>query len=375
MSKSLTLKPIKYSSFYKNARACELKLNTSLLRTPIFMPVGTQASVKSLSSLDISELSYDLILSNTYHLYLRPGIDVLDEVGGVKKFMNHKGVLLTDSGGFQVFSLSSLFKFKENGVSFKSHIDGSNHEFTPQKVIDIQKIFRSDIMMVLDDCAPASADLPRLTKSVQRTYSWAKMSIEYWHDNFNNIQNLFGIVQGGINLDLRLESLEQISSLPFDGIAIGGLSVGESKTDMYLVLHKLSSFLDKSRPVYLMGVGEILDILEAVKNGVDMFDCVLPTRNARNGQFLTSKGKLNIRNTKFKKDFNPIDTACECKICKNYTLSYLHHLNKAKELSFYSFATYHNLYFMNDFFKQMQTSIIKDKFEVFYEKWKGIYSK
>ncbi len=355
------------------ARVGKLILNGEEIQTPVFMPVGTRGTIKAIDSQEILELGYNLILANTYHLYLRPGEEVLKHFNGLKNFMSYKKAILTDSGGFQVFSLNGLFKFHEDGVSFSSHIDGSKHKFTPQKVIDIQRVIGSDIMMVLDDCAPYGSDVRRLQVGLERTHKWAKESVEYWLQNPNH-QNLFGIVQGGVNENFRLESLDYIQSLPFSGIAIGGLSVGETREEFLKILEILSPYLDDSRPRYLMGVGTVLDILDSVRLGIDMFDCVLPTRNARNGQVFTSFGKLNLRNEKNKWKNIPIDPNCNCKVCKNYSLGYIRHLHNVKEFLAFSLSTYHNLYFMKNFMTELQISILNGNFEKTYKKWKKIYA-
>ncbi len=355
------------------ARAGVLDLNGVTIETPVFMPVGTRGSVKSLTSEDLTEMGYKLILGNTYHLYLRPGTEVLDHFGGLKKFMSFPHAILTDSGGFQVFSLSGLFKFETDGVRFQSHIDGSHHKFTPESVIDIQRSIGSDIMMVLDDCAPYGSSLDRLRQSLDRTHRWAKVSIDHWKQSEGN-QHLFGIVQGGTNLALREESLGELQNLPFSGIAIGGLSVGEPRNECTQVLETLAPSLDPKRPHYLMGVGTVTDILEGVKNGIDMFDCVLPTRNARNGQVFTSYGKVNLRNESLRLSEGPIDPECQCKVCKSYSLGYIRHLHKLKELTAFSLSTYHNLYFMKEFMSSMRKSILNGDFPAFYRHWKNLYA-
>ncbi|MDF3821310.1 tRNA guanosine(34) transglycosylase Tgt [Leptospira sp. 96542] len=360
-----------HSSF---ARTGELLLGSQTIQTPVFMPVGTRGSVKSLTSEDIIELDYKLILANTYHLYLKPGKEVLDHFHGLKKFMAYDRALLTDSGGFQVFSLASLFKFEEDGVRFQSHIDGSHHKFTPKSVIDVQKSIGSDIMMVLDDCAPYGSTIDRLQLALDRTHRWAKESYEYWMEDPNG-QNLFPIVQGGVNESLRKQSLDTLQELPFPGIAFGGLSVGEPREEYVRILESLAPYMDNGRPRYLMGVGTVVDILEGVRNGIDMFDCVLPTRNARNGQVFTSYGKVNLRNESHRLDETPIDPQCQCKVCKNYSLGYIRHLHKVKELTAFSLSTYHNLYFMNKFMENMQNSIRKAEFSDFYTHWKNLFTR
>ncbi len=354
------------------ARSGTLSLNGVEVQTPIFMPVGTRATVKTITSEELAEIGYELILANTYHLYLRPGVEVLDSFRGVKNFMSYKKAMLTDSGGYQVFSLNGLFKFHKDGVKFSSHIDGSKHEFTPEKVIDIQRSIGSDIMMVLDDCAPYGADRARLETSLERTHYWAEKSISHWEKN-KGIQNLFGISQGGTDLELRLKSLQYIQSLPFSGIAIGGLSVGEPRPEFIKIIEHLAPYQDPDRARYLMGVGTVPDILDGVKNGIDMFDCVLPTRNARNGQVFTSKGKVNLRNESLRFQEKPMDTDCNCKVCRNYSVGYIRHLHKVKEFLAFSLSTYHNLYFMKNFMLKLRASIEEDKFTEFYTEWKKIF--
>ncbi len=346
--------------------------------TPVFMPVGTQGTVKALWQEDLEEIGYDLILSNTYHLYMRPG-EIIKEFGGLKPFMSWEDhAILTDSGGFQVFSLSDRIKFREEGVEFSSHLDGSRHLFTPEKVIDFQNLLGSDIMMVLDDCPPASADRKRAEESLDRTHRWARNAIDHRHRLIDEgkmdpvARRVFGISQGHMDLRLRVESLQYIQSLPFDGIAVGGLSVGESREQMYEILEALGPNLDSNRPRYLMGVGTIPDFLEAVKNGIDMFDCVLPTRNARNGQALTSLGKVNVRNASHSLSTLPLDSHCNCKTCRRYSVGYIRHLFKAKEMLGSQLITYHNLYFFHSFMTKMRSSIQRGEFLEFYKHWKAI---
>ncbi|TGK55205.1 tRNA guanosine(34) transglycosylase Tgt [Leptospira wolffii] len=354
------------------ARTGTLYLNGIEIPTPVFMPVGTRGAIKSLDSDDIDELGFELILGNTYHLYLRPGVEVLRKFGGLKNFVSYKKALLTDSGGFQVFSLNSLVKFRREGVEFRSHIDGSPHFFTPEKVIDIQREIGSDIMMVLDDCPPGDGDIARVKQALDRTHRWAEIAVDYWQKDTRG-QNLFGIFQGGTNLELRLESLEKIRSLPFSGIAIGGLSVGEPRPDFVRTMEGIAPHTDRSRPLYLMGVGTVPDILDGVRNGVDMFDCVLPTRNARNGQVFTSRGKVNLRNEKWKFSDEPMDPECDCRVCKRYSIGYIRHLHHVKELSAFSLSTYHNLSFMKKFMTDLRESISAGTFSEFFAKWKNLY--
>lgn len=354
------------------ARTGHLSLAGQEIETPIFMPVGTQGTIKALSTEDINELGYQLILTNTYHLYLRPGTEVLDQFGGVKKFMGYNKAMLTDSGGYQMFSLSGLFRFLPNGVRFQSHIDGSYHEFTPQKVLDIQQSIGSDIWMVLDDCAPHNSTPARIRESLDRTHRWAEISIRHW-ETMDTESQVFGIAQGAMDPTARIQSLEYIQSLPFPGIAIGGLSVGEPRPVFQSVLEGLAPSLDPVRPHYLMGVGTVPDILDGVRNGIDMFDCVLPTRNARNAQVFTREGRMNLRNEKHKFSDRPIDTECRCKVCKNYSAGYLRHLHKSKEILALQLSTFHNLQFMLDFMEMLKTSIKSGDFALFYNHWKNLY--
>jgi queuine tRNA-ribosyltransferase len=354
------------------ARTGRLNIKQFTIDTPVFMPVGTQGTIKALSTEDISELGYNLILSNTYHLYLRPGTEVLDHFGGVKKFMGYDKAMLTDSGGYQVFSLSGLFKFEQDGVRFQSHIDGSRHKFTPEKVLDIQNSIGSDIWMILDDCAPHDSNAKRIQDSLDRTHRWAEQSIQHW-EKMNTDSHVFGISQGGMDLEARKISLEKIQSLPFSGIAVGGLSVGEPRPIFIQVLEHLAPFFDSNRARYLMGVGTVPDILDGVRNGIDMFDCVLPTRNARNAQVFTRNGRLNLRNEVHKFAESPIDPSCSCKVCKNYSLGYLRHLHKSKEILALQLSTFHNLQFMKDFMEMLQNSIKNGEFSIFYAYWKNLY--
>ncbi len=354
-------------------------IRTISVETPVFMPVGTQGTVKSLWQEELEEIGYDLILSNTYHLYLRPGEDVIREMGGLKRFISwEKHAVLTDSGGYQVFSLGDRVKFRTEGVEFASHIDGRRHLFTPGSVIDFQTLLGSDIMMVLDDCPPAHADEKRVEESLQRTHRWAEEAIQH-HARLADqgvlnpeFKKMFGIAQGGLDIRRRLESLDRIQSLPFDGIAVGGLSVGETREEFHSILEGISPRLDPDRPRYLMGVGTIPDFLEAVRYGVDMFDCVLPTRNGRNGQALTSQGKIKIRNARYSTSHEPLDPECSCRVCDRYSRAYIRHLFISREMLGPELLTYHNLYFYFDFMKRMRDSIRQGRYMEFYEKWKKV---
>lgn len=352
------------------ARVCEIKTSHSSFTTPIFMPVGTAACVKSLDFLDLSLiLDAKIILANTYHLYLRPGADIVAKFKGLHGFTGFSRSFLTDSGGFQAFSLSKNSKHKEEGIEFKSHIDGSRHFFTPKSVLDTQYLLNSDIMMVLDDLVALPSDEKRVSLSVQRTIKWAKESISYHKERqskgLNLDNNIFGIIQGGTNYEQRKLCALELCNLAFDGLAIGGLSVGEENALMYDTVEAVSEFIDENRPRYLMGVGTPEDLVECVERGVDMFDCVMPTRNARNGTLFTNFGKINIKKAEFAKDENCIDELCSCYTCKNFSRGYLHHLFRAKELTFFRLASLHNLHYYLSLVKAMQEAILKDSFSEF----------
>jgi queuine tRNA-ribosyltransferase len=336
------------------------------------MPVGTQATVKAMSSEEVWDMGYRLVLANTYHLYLRPGLEVIEKGGGLHKFMNWKGGILTDSGGFQSYSLIDLRSIEDEGVLFRSHIDGSEHFFTPELVVEIQERLGSDIAMVLDECPPYPSTKSYTEEATRRTFLWAKRCKEK-HTRKNQL--LFGIVQGGIYQDLRIRSAQEITSLDFDGYAIGGVSVGEPEEFLWAVIDWVEPLLPSNKPRYLMGVGSPVDLLKAIEKGIDMFDCVLPTRLGRNGCVYTSEGKLNIKNARFKDDFSPIDPNCNCWACSNYTRAYLRHLYKAEEILAARLATYHNLYFYRELMRRARKAIIEDRFlefkEDFLRKYRG----
>jgi len=352
------------------ARACTIQTAHSTIQTPVFMPVGTAASVKSLDSCDLTALlDTKIILANTYHLYLRPGDDVVAEFGGLHGFSGYKRSFLTDSGGFQAFSLSDISKADENGIEFKSHIDGSRHYFTPKKVLDIQYNLKSDIMMILDDLVALPATKERLLLSIKRTTKWAKESIEYHRSmqerGIGLDQNIFAIIQGGVDPEFRRISATELTQLDFDGFAIGGLSVGEESQAMYDTVEFTTPLMPQDKPRYLMGVGTPEDLVECIDRGVDMFDCVMPTRNARNGTLFTTSGRLNIKAGRYKKDHNPIDEACDCYTCRNYTRAYINHLFRAKELTYYRLATIHNLHYYLSLMKEARAAIIEGRFKDF----------
>ena len=341
-------KPIKYTLEVKdgNARAGVIETPHGKIETPVFMPVGTQATVKAMTKEELEEINSQIILGNTYHLYLNPGDDLVDDFGGLHKFMRWDRPILTDSGGFQVFSLGSLRRIKEEGVHFRSHLDGSKHFLSPEKSISIQNNLGSDIMMVLDECPPGMSSREYLIPSIERTTRWAKRCIDA--NKNKDRQGLFAIVQGGIYEDLRDKSFEELSQYDedFAGYALGGLAVGEPREDMYRILEYITPKLPENKPRYLMGVGEPLDMLEAVESGIDMMDCVQPTRIGRHGTVFTKYGRLVIKNKVYELDDRPLDEGCDCYACKNYTRGYIRHLFKAKEILGQRLATYHNLHFL-----------------------------
>jgi len=327
------------------------------------MPVGTNATVKAMSPDEMKDLGAEILLSNTYHLYLRPGHKTISEVGGLHKFMKWDGPILTDSGGFQVFSLTNLRKIKDDGVEFRSHLDGSLHLLTPELVMEIQKALGSDIAMVFDECTPYPATKEYALNSLILTTKWARRCKEA----INRGQALFGIVQGGVYEDLRKQSAEEIIKIDFDGYAIGGLSVGEPKELMYEMINWTAPLLPNDKPRYLMGIGDLLDVLEAVSAGIDMFDCVMPTRNARNGTLFTSQGRISIKREEFKKDSGPLDPECGCYTCQNYSRSYLRHMFMSREILSMRLNTMHNIHFYLEFFRRMRESINKGEFKSFRE--------
>ena len=326
------------------------------------MPVGTRATVKTLSPSELEDIGAQIILGNTYHLYLRPGHDLIKKAEGLHKFMSWNKPILTDSGGFQVMSLKGLRKITPEGVRFQSHIDGSYHMFTPEKVIEIQNVIGADIIMSFDECPPYPATKKYIAESLKTTLDWAKRGKEA-HKNLN--QTLFGIVQGGIFEDLREESARNLMEIDFPGYSIGGLAVGESKQDLLKITKFLNNILPKNKPRYLMGVGTPKDILDNIGNGIDMFDCVMPTRNARKGTVFTSNGKLIIKSARYKEDFSPIDEECNCYTCKNFSRAYLRHLFSVDELLGMRLATIHSLHFYMELVKSARKSIFDKKFAEF----------
>jgi queuine tRNA-ribosyltransferase len=348
------------------ARLGRLELPHGAVDTPAFMPVGTQATVKAMSPEELETVGAQIVLSNTYHLYLRPGHDLVREAGGLHAFMHWNRPILTDSGGFQVFSLKGMRKIDEDGVWFQSHIDGSRHYFTPEKVMEIEQALGADIAMAFDECAPWPCEKEYAEAALARTTRWARRCSEA---HSREGQALFGIVQGGAFGDLRLRSAEELMEIGFPGYGIGGLSVGEPKADMYRMLDVLDPVLPKDRPRYLMGVGSPDCLIEGALRGVDMFDCVLPTRTARMGTLLTSAGPLNLRNAGFARDFSPIDPDCDCYACRNYTRAYIRHLIKAEEILASRLATWHNLHFLLGLMERIRKAIAEDSLEILREEF------
>ncbi len=341
------------------------------IQTPVFMPVGTQATVKSMTPEELKELGAQIILSNTYHLYLRPGENIVKEAGGLHKFMNWDRPILTDCGGFQVFSLSDLRTISEDGVEFRSHLDGSKHMFTPEKVMQIEEDLGADIIMSFDECCPYPSTYEYTKNSMERTTRWA-VRCKKAHTNVEK-QGLFGIIQGGFYKDLRQQSAKDLVALDFPGYAIGGISVGEPKEEFIDILRYTAPLMPKDKPRYLMGVGTPDYLIEAALAGIDMCDCVLPTRIARNGTAMTWNGKVVIRNATYERDFTPLDPECDCYACRNYTRAYIRHLVKTKEILGTRLLSIHNLYFLTKLMERVRIEIENDnllKFkEEFYKKY------
>ena len=335
------------------------------IKTPVFMPVGTLGTVKSLSPEELDQMGVQILLGNTYHLYLRPGCDVIDHFAGLHRFMNWQKPILTDSGGFQVFSLAKLTKITDEGATFQSHLDGSRHLLTPEKSLDIQICLNSDIVMCLDQCIHYPATREEAQKALDITTKWAKRCHTYWNDQDTSENALFGIVQGGMFKDLRTQSVGELKDIDFDGYAVGGVSVGEPK-EMMLEISDLSlAALPDDRPKYVMGVGTPEDLVELVAMGADMFDCVLPTRNARNGQLFTRYGNINITNARHTHDPEPVDDQCTCYTCRNYSRAYLRHLYMSRELLAYRLNTLHNVHYYTHLMENMRAAINENTFDEF----------
>ncbi|MCW8823822.1 MAG: tRNA guanosine(34) transglycosylase Tgt [Ignavibacteriaceae bacterium] len=353
------------------ARAGFFDTDHGIVETPAFMPVGTQGTVKAVNPEFLEkDIKAQIVLSNTYHLYLRPGTEILEKAGGLHNFMNWQKPILTDSGGYQVYSLSSLRKLKEDGVEFRSHLDGSSHFFSPEKVIQIQRSIGSDIMMVLDECTPYPCDIEYAEKSTELTSKWAelnKRAFENTNPLYGHNQFLFGIIQGSVYRELREKSATDLRKLDFDGYAIGGLAVGEPAEEMYSITDFTTDLMPENKPRYLMGVGRPENILESVERGIDMFDCVMPTRNARHGVIFTSQGVLTLTNSQFKDDFEKLDVNCDCYTCKNYSRAYLRHLFNAGELLALELASIHNLHFYISLVSEARKRILDGSFK----EWKN----
>jgi queuine tRNA-ribosyltransferase len=355
------------TSHNTNARTGLLTLAHGTVRTPAFMPVGTRATVKAMTPEEVAEIGYTMILANTFHLYLRPGDDIIRDLGGLHGFMNWPHCILTDSGGFQVFSLSDLRKMTEEGVRFRSPIDGSTHMITPEKSISIQENLGADIIMAFDECTPYPATEKQARDSMELTLRWAdrcRAAHRRTHD-----QALFGIVQGSVYPDMRVECAERLAAMDFPGYAVGGLSVGEPKEDMLKGLEAALSGLPKAKPRYAMGVGTPGDFLECVERGIDMFDCVMPTRVARNGRAFVTGGQRNLRNARFAREAGPLDPTCDCPTCKKYSLAYLRHLHIANEILSARLLTYHNLHFFKRCMDQIREAVEMDALGDLRHRW------
>ena len=359
------MKNLKYTLLHEDgdARYGKIEINGYTLETPCFMPVGTQATVKFLDPKDIKNIHASIILANTYHLWLRPGEETMIKANGIHSFMNYyNGPILTDSGGFQVFSLAHLRDIKDEGVKFKSHLDGSTLFMSPEDSIRIQEAIGSDIAMSFDECIPYPSDYDYVKKSVDRTLSWAKRGLD---THTRDDQALFGIVQGSVYTDLREYCAKELVKMDFDGYSIGGTSVGEDKKTHYKMLEDSIKYLPKDKPRYEMGIGAVNDILEAIERGVDMFDCVLPTRIARHGTLMTSKGRINIKKTIYKNDFTPLDETCDCETCKNYTKAYLNHLFRTDEGLGNRLMSIHNLRFLINLVEKARVAIKENRYKEF----------
>lgn len=354
------------------ARAGLLHTPHGVFKTPMFMPVGTQATVKTVTPEELEEMGAQIILSNTYHLFLRPGTELIHEAGELHRFMNWNKGILTDSGGFQVFSLGAMRKITEEGVYFRSFLDGSKQFLSPEISIRAQEDLGSDIAMAFDECIPYPADYEYARKSTERTTRWAKRCIKA-HQRTD--RGIFGIIQGGMYKDLRKQSAMEISSLPFDGVAVGGLSVGEPHDLMYDILEETIQWMPKGKARYLMGVGTPDCLVEGVARGVDMFDCVFPTRVARNGMAMIHTGRMNMKNKQYERDFRPIEESCGCYTCRNYTRAYIRHLYKSEELLAFRLVTIHNLYFLLQFMRDMREAIVQGNFFEFREHFMERYKR
>lgn len=352
------------------ARVGELITAHGSVPTPVFLPVGSQATVKTLTTEEVKGIGFGMLLSNTYHLYLRPGIEIIKGLGGLHRFMGWNGAILTDSGGYQIFSLSGLRQINDEGVTFRSHIDGSKHFITPEMAVEFQEALGADVIMVLDECPSSDADFSKTRRAMSRTHLWAERCLKAHR---RDDQMLFAIVQGGVFPELRRQSVEFLTSLDFPGYAIGGLSLGESKDVTYSIVRETAALLPENKPRYLMGVGSPEDIIEAVASGIDMFDSALPTRVARNGALYTRKGRINIDNSRYKTAEEPLDADCNCYTCRSFSAAYLHHLFRCGELLALRLATIHNLSFMYDLMRDVRQSILDDTFGSFKDDFLSNY--
>lgn len=352
------------------ARAGELATDHGVIRTPIFMPVGTAATVKGIFHRDVrDEARAQIILANTYHLYMRPGMEIIEKAGGVHRFSTWEGPMLTDSGGFQVFSLAACRKLREEGCHFRSHIDGSKHLFTPESVVDTERTIGADIMMAFDECPPGDAPREYAAKSLALTERWLDRCFDRYHQTepkYGHYQALFPIVQGCTYPDLRAHAAENVQQYGADGYAIGGLAVGEPTEEMYRIIESVEPYMPQDKPRYLMGVGTPENILEAVHRGVDLFDCVMPARNARHAHVFTWSGHRNMLNSKYAKDTAPLDEACDCPTCRRHSRAYIHHLFKAGEMLAMRLCVMHNLYFYNTLMEKIRAHLDDGTFEAFY---------
>lgn len=355
------------------ARLGRLKTAHGEIAAPFFMPVGTNATVKGMCSADLEQMGSQIVLSNTYHLYLRPGLDVIEKSGGLHGFMDWKGPILTDSGGYQVFSLSKLRKITEEGVRFQSHIDGSSHMFTPEKVMDIQKVLGSDLMMPLDVCAPYPCTRKEAERSVEKTSAWARRTLEYYRNNGQEKQILFGIVQGSVYEDLRRRSAQEITGLGFGAYAIGGVSVGEPVTEMFHAIEQVEPFLPKDKPRYVMGIGMPDQIVKAVSCGIDMFDTCIPTRYGRHGSAFSRHGRFIITNVQYSCDQKPVDETCGCFVCRRYSKAYIRHLLRSNEILGLRLLSYHNVYFYIKLMQDIREALAEDRFESFLKSFLECY--
>ena len=366
---------ISHKDKLSKARLASLETAHGSVCTPVFMPVGTQGTVKALSNDELKRCNVEIILGNAYHLYLRPGMDIMKKAGGLHSFMGWDRPILTDSGGYQIFSLAKLRKLTRDGAEFSSHIDGSKHFITPEKAIEIQGILGSDIMMMLDECVHYPAARDYVEQSLELTTAWARRSKEYFSFPGKGKQLLFGIVQGGTYPDLRKKAADDLIRIGFDGYAIGGVSVGEPRALMHEVSEYTASLLPENKPRYLMGLGTPPDMLEAISNGIDMFDCVVPTRNGRNGQAFTWDGDLQLRNSEYKEDFTPIDPTCGCFTCKTHTRAYIRHLFNTDELLGLRLVSLHNIYFYVKLIQLAREAITEDCFLAFRNNFTERYNK